>query len=164
MNLYLSNHSPIHSTFTGNDGQALYKVDTPMKVFGRTSTITRAVSEELLNLEDGVDMRDRFEFLAQIEYKAFASSIIKFEDTRVETRAYFQKEGWGPYGRPHAFTGPDGKRYKWFMNFFTSELILNDGSKTPVAQFHRRRVGILRKSQPAYLEIFPPGKRIVDTI
>lgn len=99
MNLYLSKRSPIHSNFTDDEGKVLYKVDTPMKVTGRTSTITRATPEELLRLEEGIDMHDRFEILAQIEYKTLASSVIKFGETEVKTGAYFRKEGWGPYGR-----------------------------------------------------------------
>jgi hypothetical protein len=44
------------------------------------------------------------------------------------------------------------------------QLILNDGSNTPVAQFHRKNLGIVGKAQSAHLEIFPAGEGILDTI
>lgn len=44
------------------------------------------------------------------------------------------------------------------------QLFLNDSSNTPVAVFHRRRLGIFRERRPASLEIFPEGQRIIDLI
>ncbi|KAJ3805292.1 hypothetical protein F5876DRAFT_52093, partial [Lentinula aff. lateritia] len=61
------------------------------------------------------------------------------------------------------FTGPDGKEYKWVLGFYTPELILNDGSNTPVARFHRRKF-ILWNTPPGYLEILPCGVDMIDTI
>ena len=41
---------------------------------------------------------------------------------------------------------------------------MNDSAKTPVARFHRRRLGIIGASRPASLEIFGAGKDMVDLI
>lgn len=41
---------------------------------------------------------------------------------------------------------------------------MNDSAKTPVARFHRRRLGIIGAAQPASLEIFMAGKDMVDLI
>ncbi|KAJ4471132.1 hypothetical protein C8J55DRAFT_435669 [Lentinula edodes] len=65
--------------------------------------------------------------------------------------------------RHRIFTGPDGKEYKWVLGFYTPELILNDGSNTPVARFHRRKF-ILWNTPPGYLEILPSGVDMIDTI
>jgi hypothetical protein len=43
-------------------------------------------------------------------------------------------------------------------------LYLNDAAKTPVALFHPKCFGIIGKKRPAYLEIFPAGEDIMDTI
>ncbi|KIK64550.1 hypothetical protein GYMLUDRAFT_117162, partial [Collybiopsis luxurians FD-317 M1] len=61
-----------------------------------------------------------------------------------------------------AFTA-HGKEYKWVLGFYSPQLILNDGSSTVVAQFHRRKF-ILWNTPPGYLEIFPAGVDIIDTI
>ncbi|RDB19297.1 hypothetical protein Hypma_013597 [Hypsizygus marmoreus] len=114
-----------------------------------------------------VDMRDRFALLAQIEHKTVTSSIMRFGGDEVETKTYFKKKGWGWYGRNRVFTAPDGREYKWLLKMFTSELILYDPhekTKTHVAKFHPRSLGIIRKAHPAYLEIFPAGEHMVETI
>ena len=41
---------------------------------------------------------------------------------------------------------------------------MNDSAKTPVARFHRRKLGIIGRAQPASLEIFGVGKDMVDLI
>ncbi|RDB19298.1 hypothetical protein Hypma_013596 [Hypsizygus marmoreus] len=114
-----------------------------------------------------VDMRDRFALLAQVEHKPVASSIMRFGGEEVETKAYFRKKGWGWYGRNRVFRAPDGREYEWLLNMFTPELILYDPhtkTKTCVAKFHSRSFGIIGKAHPAYLEIFPAGEDMVDTI
>lgn len=44
------------------------------------------------------------------------------------------------------------------------KLILDDGSKTPVAQSHRSDSGIIGKPQQARLEIFAGFEHLVDII
>ena len=44
------------------------------------------------------------------------------------------------------------------------QLALNDESKTPIARYHRRLIGLVVQTYKAYLEIFPEGEAIVDEI
>jgi hypothetical protein len=100
MKLHLSERSPLNSTFSNDAGQILYKVDTPLKLGARTSTIKRVIPNDVVPQQGGgVDMQDRFGVLGQIEHKPISSSIIKLGGIEAETKAYFRKEGWGAYGR-----------------------------------------------------------------
>ncbi|EGN95607.1 hypothetical protein SERLA73DRAFT_162418 [Serpula lacrymans var. lacrymans S7.3] len=63
----------------------------------------------------------------------------------------------------YIFAGPDGRPYKWRFRDVIS-LELNDSSKTPIARYHRRSLGILGKRHDPYLEIFPVGEHMVDVI
>ncbi|TFK34265.1 hypothetical protein BDQ12DRAFT_613813, partial [Crucibulum laeve] len=102
--------------------------------------------------------------LGQIEFRTIQSSRIRYQGQEVETSAFFRKSGFGWHGRHRIFTGPDGKEYKWKLGIRVPELVVNDGTKTPVARFHRQRLGILSKARPASLEIFPAGEHIADVI
>ncbi|KAF9463420.1 hypothetical protein BDZ94DRAFT_1258757 [Collybia nuda] len=167
MNLHLSDRSPINATYFNDDGQAIYKVETPIRLGTRTSTITRVIPNDATpNDGDGdeVDMRDRFGFLAQIEHKPFSSSVIKFGGIETEVKHYFRKEGWSWYGRDRVFTGPDGKEYRWLLQSWSSKLVLNDAARTRVAKFRTKSYGIIGKAHPARLEIQPIGEAIMDTI
>ena len=46
----------------------------------------------------------------------------------------------------------------------TCSLILDDGSKTPVAEGHRSHIGVFSKSRQARLVIFPGFEHLVDII
>lgn len=103
MNFYLSERGPLNSTFAAENGQIIYKVNTPMRLGTRTSTISKIMPNDVvLHQEDEgegeVDMRDRFALLAVVEHKPIKSSVIKFGGTEVETLKYFRKEGRGPRG------------------------------------------------------------------
>ncbi|KAF8888277.1 hypothetical protein BD779DRAFT_1611346 [Infundibulicybe gibba] len=151
MLLYLSDSSPLHSTFSNEEGQAIYKVDTPFKLKNRTATIRRVD-----------DMRDQFAHLAQVEWRVFGSSRIRQDGEEVETKTFFRKAGCGWYGRNRVFTAPDGKEYKWKMGLSTSTLVSNDKVGKHVARFHLKHYIINRR--PASLEIYPGGEGIMDTI
>lgn len=100
MNLILSDRSPLHSVFSNESGQAIYKVDTPKKLGTRTATITRVVPNEPKDRENGTEnMQDRFTELAKIEFKAVDPSRIRFGNEEYEAKKYLKKEGWGWYGR-----------------------------------------------------------------
>lgn len=100
MNLHLSKRSPLNSIFSNDNGQIIYKVETPLNIGARTSTITRVVPNDLERAQGGeMDMQGRFGLLAQIVHKPFLSSILKFNGVEVKTKDYFRKEGLGVYGR-----------------------------------------------------------------
>ena len=99
MNLYLSQRSPLHSTFSTEEGQVLYKVETPtFELTGRTATISRVIPN---NIGEHVnpDMRDRFALMAQIDFVRFGVSKLKFDGNEYTTKKYFRKVGLGFHGR-----------------------------------------------------------------
>ncbi|KAF8894852.1 hypothetical protein BD779DRAFT_867293 [Infundibulicybe gibba] len=156
MHLYLSDASPLHATFGNEEGQAIYKVDSPFKLVGRTANISRVVPNDVPR---GEDMQDRFAHLAQVEWHTLGSSIIRQAGQEVETKTFFQKEG---LGWDRVFMAPDGKEYRWELGLKTSTLVTNDKAKTRVARFHRKHYIFNRR--PASLEIYPGGEEIMDTI
>ncbi|KAF8061801.1 hypothetical protein FPV67DRAFT_1422867 [Lyophyllum atratum] len=49
----------------------------------------------------------------------------------------------------------------WSWN---EQLVAKDAGKTPIAQLHRKSLGIFGKARPASLEILPAGENTVETI
>ncbi|PBK89659.1 hypothetical protein ARMGADRAFT_970088 [Armillaria gallica] len=161
MNLYQTSSGLLNNSYANESGQVIYKVSTPNKFSNCVTTVSRikARSEE-------VDFKDRFAPLGYIDWKVFASSVLRYNGTEVKATEYLKKQGWGWYGRHRVFKGPDGKEYKWILGASVSKLVLNDGSETLIAKFHIRKYGVFNaaKARPAYLEILPEGEHMVDVI
>ncbi|KAK7442479.1 hypothetical protein VKT23_016076 [Stygiomarasmius scandens] len=106
-----------------------------------------------------------FEYIAQIDWKIFKGAKFRLGDGKeVLSKDFFRKDSWGRYGRHQVFTASDGVEYKWILGTRVPSLRTNDADKTPVACFHRRKLGIFSKSEPAYLEIYPAGEHLVNEI
>ncbi|KIK02644.1 hypothetical protein K443DRAFT_677375 [Laccaria amethystina LaAM-08-1] len=159
MRLYLSTRKPWNSVYTTEDGQVVYKTSTPRKICERKTSIKRIVPSK-----DKGDMRDEFAHLAEVDYRVFSSSHIRYGGQDLETRDFFRKGAWSWRGRGRVFTGPEGVEYKWKLGDRVPELCLNDSIDTPVARYHRSSLGILSPAHAAYLEVFPIGEHIVDLI
>lgn len=101
MHLYLSGRSPLNGVYTDENGQAIYKVHTPLKLSDRTSTITRSIPDDIPRREglDDVTFQDRFAHLAQIDWRTIDSTKIRFAGESLDTGNLFRKDGWGWYGR-----------------------------------------------------------------
>lgn len=101
MKLYLSSRSPINSVFTNEDGQAIYKVETPMTM-KRVATITRVIPNDIVP-QDGEaadpDMKDRYAFMASVEFNHLSSTRITLVGSEFTTNSYFTREGWTSCGR-----------------------------------------------------------------
>lgn len=54
--------------------------------------------------------------------------------------------------------------YLLFLMSLSTQLVTNDGSKTPIAYFHQKRYGVFGKKRPAFLEITPAGGHMIDVI
>ncbi|KAF8888278.1 hypothetical protein BD779DRAFT_1440034 [Infundibulicybe gibba] len=157
MHLYLSGASPLHSTFSNEEGQVIYKVDSPIKLTNRTASIRRALPNDLF---DGEDTHNRFAHLAQVEWRVVGPSTIRQGGEEIETKTFFRRGGW--LGRNRIFTAPDGKEYRWKLGHRTSTLVTNDAEKKRVARFHPKHYII--NPRPASFEIYPGGEDIMDTI
>jgi hypothetical protein len=117
MNIYLSSRSPWNATFATEDGQILYKVETPLVVGTRTATITRVVPNDSDSPPEATsttpegdhhhdsdadpDMKDRYAFMASIEFRHLSPSTIKLIGSEFSTKDYFRRERlvglFGPY-------------------------------------------------------------------
>ncbi|KAJ3874788.1 hypothetical protein F5051DRAFT_431077 [Lentinula edodes] len=161
----------LENTYFDDNGNTIYTVHTPLKLFDSTSitTISKVVhshsdSDKARSLPpDGDDKhptpsheadgdRSTFEYIAQIEWKILESSKIRF--------------GWGRHsGREvhRVFTAEDGKEYQWRLSSGHSELVSYDALKTRIATFHPLVLFNSKKNR-ARLEIFPPGLHMVDEI
>jgi hypothetical protein len=99
MHLILSHSSPINSVYSNEDGQAIYKVHSPFKFIGRTSTISRILPNDIPGRDDIV-MQDRFARLAQIDWKIISPSRIRFGGIEADVKTFFRKEeGSGSFSR-----------------------------------------------------------------
>ncbi|PFH53535.1 hypothetical protein AMATHDRAFT_137257 [Amanita thiersii Skay4041] len=162
MHLYLTNHSHLNTSYTNEEGQILYRVET-QGYFNKVSTISRVVPNNSVNKKKP-SLQDEFGELGRVEFHTLSPSVLRFGGRRHETNTFFSKKGLSGYGRNHAFTGPDGREYMWKLGLKVPELLINNDDQTPVATFHRGRFGIFRKSQPASLEIYPEGMHMLDLI
>ncbi|KAF8068830.1 hypothetical protein FPV67DRAFT_1414503 [Lyophyllum atratum] len=161
MQLYLSGASPFNSTFHSPDGQAIYKVQTSSKTFGRTTTICRILQNDALF---NTTMRDTFGHLAQIEWKTLRSSVLRFHGREMRTRSFFKKEGWGWRGSDRVFVAPDGRQYRWKLGTMAPELTAHNATQTPIARFHPRGQTCFSPSRSPFLEILSAGEHIADAI
>ncbi|KAF8352175.1 hypothetical protein F5887DRAFT_912732 [Amanita rubescens] len=180
MHLYLTKCSHLNSSYVDDDGQLLYKVETPFKFFGPVSTITSALSGDISSASkisspppyDVIDgngvkgqehakLSDQLAHLAEIKFNTISSSVMSYDGKVYETSQFFSKKGWR---RDRVFTGPDSLEYQWILGCRFPELVRRDAARTPVARFHRRCLGFFGKARRASLEIFPEGMHMVDLI
>ncbi|KAF5379133.1 hypothetical protein D9615_005855 [Tricholomella constricta] len=179
MQLYLSGPRAFHSTYHDANGQAIYKVRTSSQVFGRTTTVSRILRNEILYDHS---MRDIFGHLAQIEWKSFRSSILRFYGREMRTRSFFKKQGWGWHGCDRVFAAPDGREYRWKLgtaapeagildltlylmaNPYLSQLRSHNEKQTLVARFNPGGNSCFFSARSPFLEILPAGEHIADAI
>ena len=93
MNLVLSDTNHLNATYTQEDGTPMYRVTTPFAFFSTTATIERAIS----SLEQGTaaaSTAHRYEFLAQVEFHSWSSSILHIEREEVKTSVFFTEGGF----------------------------------------------------------------------
>jgi len=170
MKLILSDDSPLSTIITNSSGQSLYHIDTPYRQGPRTTIIRRSrnapvsyssstkdtpsVLSEGETLTNGRD--NEFSELASIEWHTFASSKLRYEGKEVDLKQFMPNEKSFARGR-RIITGLDGRTYRWNHPV----LELNDGSKTPIAVYKRRRC---RSREQAMLEIMPEGEHMPDLI
>ncbi|TFK20099.1 hypothetical protein FA15DRAFT_682689 [Coprinopsis marcescibilis] len=150
MRLILSTSKPWHTNYCTEEGQVLYKVDSPWKLVNRTATIDKIVPNSTDSASEDAEpvMQDQFTRIVQIDFRAIEpSSTITFQDITQRVDSFFRK------GKIN-WKAPDEQEYKWVMGRLKCELFLNDDARTPVAKYHLKHHGI----------IYPPGEHIVDHI
>ncbi|KAF9528281.1 hypothetical protein CPB83DRAFT_767046 [Crepidotus variabilis] len=160
MHLYLSSHNPWKTNYCNEDGQIIYKAERGGPTFGARRIMISKIAPSKFNPQatsiDEFALRDEFEHLGEVEYHLIKNSRIKYGGQDQSISKFFRKSGWAFFGRNRIFTGPDGIEYCWKL---TSRV-----SKTPVAVFHRKRVGFIRGARPGSLEIMSEGENMIDII
>ena len=95
MHLYLSSNEPWNATYANEEGQTIYKTASPWTMLSRKISVHKIIpnaSEE--------DLQDRFAHLAEVEYKRFTPSRIRYGGEELLTSEYFRKtKEWGDLGK-----------------------------------------------------------------
>jgi len=155
MILTLSSESVRNTVFTDERGLPVYKSTTPFRLGTRSTTISRQVSSESRS-------EDPIEVMGRIDWRCFGSSIFTIGGQRLESNAFLPRHGF--FGNKRTFTGPDGRRYRWDMNYRDVVLSLDDTSKTEIARYHRATLGIIGKRRSACLEIASDAEHMLDLV
>ncbi|CAA7269181.1 unnamed protein product [Cyclocybe aegerita] len=113
MNLYLQStfDSPFNGTYVDNQGQPVYRVDTPLALTGRTATIEKAIWTANSTTQAGTGQAGMvYTKLAEIEFHRLRSSRLRFQGRDWRDDEIFMKGSLGSvllnYGRNHIFMGP----------------------------------------------------------
>ncbi|KAG2133769.1 hypothetical protein DEU56DRAFT_738825 [Suillus clintonianus] len=109
-----------------------------------------------------LDMQDRFEQLAQIEFHKFQTSRIRWfglnrlGQGEVSTKEFIPSRGISR--RSRTFTGPDDRVYRWHLGMRVCKLYRESDPDKPVAQYHRYSLGLLSGKRPrcGFLDINLP--------
>ncbi|KAJ7684350.1 hypothetical protein DFH06DRAFT_4880 [Mycena polygramma] len=176
MHLFLTTASPSNALYTDAAGAPQYKVNTPLKLNHRATTISRVVERDIPRRQSTSSSRSgpsnepeviadaRFANLANIDWRVVESSVIYFRGQELAVHDFFRKQGWGWYGRHRVFMAQDGREFKWILGAYTSQLQLNDATETLVARYRPKKHGVFSKPRKASLEICPPFENMVDEI
>ncbi|KAG2365621.1 hypothetical protein BDR07DRAFT_1459005 [Suillus spraguei] len=161
ISLPLSTEHVRNTIITNEQGQIIYKINTPFRLVGvRTTTIQKIKPNDS---DDLYHMRDQFYVLGEIEWHRSASSKFRSGGTEVETDDFIQKRGL--LGRKHVFIGPDKWSYRWDLKSKVVVLSRDDASRMEVARLHRATLGTKgRKRKATWLEVSPEVAHTMDTI
>ncbi|KAJ7585091.1 hypothetical protein C8J56DRAFT_142212 [Mycena floridula] len=183
MNLFVPGPSFANSDYSDDSGNVIYRVHTPFKLSGSTTSITRVVpsgtdapdTSPQVDGEGALDAADhrvdellagRFAHLAQIDWKVMDPTLskIRYGGEEFTLRQFFTKGAHSCWGlKDRLFSTPDGQQYRWVLGAHIPELFRHDGTNTPIAVYHRPK-RLIGKAKPVRLEIFSEGKDMVDLI
>ncbi|KAG1885234.1 hypothetical protein F4604DRAFT_1730553 [Suillus subluteus] len=156
--LTFSTENVRNTVITNEQGQIIYKTETPFKLVGvRTTTI-----QKIKPNDDQSHMQDQFDVLGEIEWHKFTSSKFRYDGTEVEAKQFIPRKGL--LGRKRVFIGPDSCPYRWDLKFKVVVLSRDDASRTEVARFHRATLGIVGRKRKAMLQVSPEVAHMMDTI
>ncbi|KAJ6470940.1 hypothetical protein C8R45DRAFT_875127 [Mycena sanguinolenta] len=174
MRLILSNHQPLHCTYTdAESGVVQYKVHTPIKLHLRT-TLSRLIAADIPRRDAAPeaatsttsqperDTGGRFGLVAEFFWAR--DSTIRFGGQDLSSKTYLRKEKVGWLVWEYIFKARDGSECRWALRPHTTTLKINDGSGTAVAEYRDVSMGIMSKARPASFEIFSGFEHMADEI
>ncbi|TFK20907.1 hypothetical protein FA15DRAFT_673096 [Coprinopsis marcescibilis] len=162
MKFILDTSRPLAATYFTEDGMPAYRI-------GFAPGTTGIFDQQRTQQVEKMDSKSGH-FLPYAEYQlhSFRPDRLKMGTTFDEGADSIFRREWGAAnaGDDRIFVGLDDKEYRWKARMQKSELVLNDGSDTLVAKFHRKRYKVLwmGESRPASFDILPAGEHMVDLI
>jgi hypothetical protein len=84
----LSSEHVRNTVITNEQGQIIYKTDTPFRFGTRTTTIYKIRPNA-----NPLSMRDQFDVIGEIEWHTFTSSKFRFGGTEVLAKNFIPKKG-----------------------------------------------------------------------
>lgn len=100
MRLILSEgYEPKNATLSLQNGQLMYYTDTPMQLINTTTSIYRAEPNQVQPTTQDGSPRFQFTPMAQIEWRKFDSTILRFDGSEFDSDSLFRTTGFGWYGR-----------------------------------------------------------------
>ncbi|KDQ59873.1 hypothetical protein JAAARDRAFT_56805 [Jaapia argillacea MUCL 33604] len=142
--------SPLRTVLLDSQEQPVYKIETPFKWHGPTTTISRYSGSY-------ADQYD--EEIARIHWHCFTTSFLVFDGRIVSISKFLKRAGL----LNRKFQAPDGREFKWIATGLRSmKLVLNDGTKTLVAKMTDG--WLFTSNRKSRIEIFPAGQSIIDLI
>jgi len=134
------------------DGTPLYQANTPFGLVHRKTSIRRVVP----HVGPG-------DLVAEIQWAAIAlrSSKVTYRGVSIEMKDLLDRPHF--FSTSRVFTGHDGRQYKWKHRANKFELF-DVLTKTPLAESHRRKYGIIGPSRKLNVDISPQATHMLDDI
>ncbi len=103
MQLVLSTSKPWNSNYCNEDGQVLYKAESPgLGIGGRIIKISRVlppIIDKDAETAGVTELRDAYEHVAEIDYRVFRTSRITYRFINQSVSDFFRTDGYSFYGR-----------------------------------------------------------------
>ncbi|TFK64532.1 hypothetical protein BDN72DRAFT_774449 [Pluteus cervinus] len=160
MELFLLQNDPSHTKYSTSDGRVVYNTETisPSHLLPSITSVTRY----LRNANSGIDSPVE---VGHIEHQAGRGTSLRLSwGEYAELRLIVFPATEEDNGRSWIFVGPNDQSYKWQILFKYPVLLTNDNSRTPIARYHRAKLGIISRSRRGSLEILPAGADIADIV
>jgi len=149
MRLIFSTTDYKNTNISDEQGNVLYNVSTPSGFMTRKVTTIRKYGR------DG-----QGESMGIIEWpRLIEEGLFRFDGKVIPISAMFEKRMWssGLY-----FVGPDQHSYKWKV--YPRCWMKPAESNVELVRFHRKNMGIMKPSHPAYLDVSPGVVSMLDFI
>jgi len=150
MRLIFSTTNHMDTDISDERGYIHYTISTP-SAFKKVTTITKY----RWSGPSGVP-----ETMGVIEWHRLKETVFRFDGNVIPADAMLEKRAWNT-GR--YFVGPDRHTYKWKLES-THCWLKPAESDVELVRFHKKNLGILKESHPAYLDVSPEVVPMLDYV
>ncbi|KZP16078.1 hypothetical protein FIBSPDRAFT_976479 [Athelia psychrophila] len=145
MNFTLTDTHTTNTDFIGPDGYVYYRIETPWKMFAKSTRVTAA-------REGGTHI------IGTIEWHSFGNTALTVGGRQIVPLSS------GMLSHSHIFKACNGVEYKWKEIGNANVLVVKGQSGFSVATFQRASGGLFSTIRPASLSVSPQGIPIGDDI